>query len=88
MSDNLPPPPPPPPGFEFQPPSIPSDDDKKIENLRESGESFEDISSSIDDLLSQAATPESISPPPLPPGLDLPSPPPLPPGLDLPSPPP
>ncbi|MBT3601165.1 MAG: hypothetical protein HN520_05190 [Euryarchaeota archaeon] len=88
MSDNLPPPPPPPPGFEFQPPSIPSDDDKKIENLRESGESFEDISSSIDDLLSQAVTPESISPPPLPPGLDLPSPPPLPPGLDLPSPPP
>ena len=88
MSDNLPPPPPPPPGFEFQPPSIPPDDDEKIENIKQSGNSFEDISSSIDDLLSQKVTPVSISPPPLPPGLDLPSPPPLPPGLVLPSSPP
>mgnify|MGYP006957442613 CR=1 FL=1 len=88
MSDNLPPPPPPPPGFEFQPPSIPPDDDEKIENIKQSGDSFEDISSSIDDLLSQKVTPVSISPPPLPPGLDLPSPPPLPPGLVLPSSPP
>ena len=89
MSDDLPIPPPPPKGSDLPPPP-PELIENKI-STDESEDSFEDIKTSIDDILSEVSEfpPPGldIQPPPLPPGLDI-QPPPLPPGLDMQPPPP
>jgi len=84
MSDDLPIPPPPPKGSDLPPP--PSELIENKISTDESEDSFEDIKTSIDDILSEVSEfpPPGldIQPPPLPPGLDI-QPPPLPPGLDM-----